>query len=130
MTAAEYRKLMKLPPPGYHENQTRARIPTAKHAQQAPALEADDAREAHGPGRPVVRFVLCRVQLLDADAKYGCIKDLLDGLQYAGLIRGDREDQINLVVDQQRVAHYAEERTEIEIEWPDISTQTTNANQT
>lgn len=99
-----------------NEHQLNTQIPDAKPAQHAPALATDDAREAQCPSCPTVRFTLCRVRLLDVDAKYGSIKDLLDGLQYAGLIHGDKEGEINLQVHQRKVAHYADERTEIAIE--------------
>lgn len=119
MTAADWRKKMGLPPPGQHDHQARTRVPHPQPAQPAPALDQDHAGEARGPRRPRVRFTLFRVRLLDADAKHGSCKDLLDGLQYAGLIPGDREDQICLEVEQARVHHFHEERTEIEIEYPE-----------
>ena len=101
-----------------HGHQTRPRVPHAQPAQPAAELEGDHAGEACSAERPTVCFALYRVRLLDADAKYGSIKDLLDSLQYAGLIRGDREEEINLQVEQVRVPHYAEERTEITITIP------------
>lgn len=66
-----------------------------------------------------MRFILCRVRLLDVDAKWGSVKDLLDGLCYAGLIPGDREGQITLEVRQQKVSSYTGEKTIIELELPD-----------
>lgn len=69
--------------------------------------------------RPHVRFTLCRVSLLDVDAKWGSIKDLLDGMQIAGLIPGDREGEITLAVYQQKVFHRSDECTEIEIVYGD-----------
>jgi hypothetical protein len=107
---------MNVPPPGHHDDQTPPRVSNAKPAQQARALDKDRQGEARGPECPLVRFTLRRVRLLDVDAKWGSVKDLLDGLQYAGLIRGDREGEIRLEVQQERVGHFAEEMTEIEIE--------------
>lgn len=95
-----------------------SRTPHPKPAKQTGALGKNNAVKTPLSRRPLVRFILCRVQLLDADAKWGSVKDLLDGLQYAGLIHGDREDQIRLKVEQQKVAHYDEEETIIEIEYP------------
>lgn len=84
--------------------------------RECPAqLGADHARETQGPGCPLVRFTLCRVRLLDVDAKYGSTKDLLDGLQHAGLIRGDKEGQITLEVNQVKVKSFKQEKTIIEI---------------
>lgn len=94
-------------------------IPDAKPAQQARALEQDREGKAQSPGRPLVRFVLRRVRLLDTDAKWGSVKDLLDGVATAGLICGDREDQIYLEVTQEKVATFKEEETLIAITDPD-----------
>jgi hypothetical protein len=118
MKAADWRKKMGLPPPGQHDHQARARLPHPQPAKPAPALDKDHAGEAPRPGRPLVRFELYRVRLLDADAKHGSCKDLLDALQHAGAICGDREDQIRLEVEQVRVSHFHEERTEITITYP------------
>lgn len=98
-----------------HENHTDTRLPNPKPTKQAGALDGDHAGKTSSPGCPLVRFTLCRIRLLDVDSKYGSVKDLLDGLQYAGLIRGDREGEINLEVHQIKVAHRHEEKTLIEI---------------
>lgn len=100
---------------------TDAPLPDAEPAQQARALEPDHARKAQGAGRPLVRFTLRRVALLDVDAKWGSIKDTLDGLQYAGLIHSDKEGEIYLEVRQEKIAHRKDETTEIEIFAPEES---------
>jgi hypothetical protein len=82
---------------------------------QAPALDAAVPREAKGVQCIVVRFVGYRVQPLDPDNFAGSVKDLLDGLRHAGLVSGDEPWRIRLVTDQEKVAHYAEEKTVIEI---------------
>lgn len=64
-----------------------------------------------------MRFRLCRVKLLDVDAKFASVKDLLDGLTAAGLIHGDKEGQVDLKVEQVKVPSYSLERTEIEIDY-------------
>lgn len=64
-----------------------------------------------------MRFTLRKCRLFDVDAKFTAIKDLLDGLQYAGLIRGDKEGEITLEVVQEKVAHRAQEETLIRIEY-------------
>lgn len=107
------------PRPDYLKNENNhnaPKLPDDKHKELSGALAKDGEGKASGARRPHVRFTLCRVKLLDVDAKYGSVKDLLDGLQYAGLIHGDREDQITLEVNQVKVAHYSEEKTMIEIE--------------
>ncbi len=102
-----------------HDHHSTPQIPDSKPSQQARTLEKDRQGEAPGTRLPIVIFTLRRVRLLDADAKYGSIKDLLDGCQYAGLIRGDREDQISLEVRQETVGSFKEEETVIEIHNPD-----------
>jgi hypothetical protein len=64
----------------------------------------------------LVRIVSHRRRLLDIDNLTGGAKYFCDGLRYAGLIPGDRPDQITLEVSQRKVKSKAEERTEIEIE--------------
>ncbi len=111
LTAAQFQALYGNPP--------RTSLPHSKPSKQTGALGGNHEGKAHGSGCPLVRFKLCRVRLLDVDAKWGSVKDLLDGLQYAGLIRGDREGEIRLEVEQERVSHFAEERTEIHLELPE-----------
>lgn len=89
------------------------------HTQQREckkALEGNSKGKTQGLRCPHVRFTLCRVKLLDVDAKYASVKDLLDGLTNAGLIHGDKEGQITLEVNQVKVGRYCGEHTIIEIE--------------
>lgn len=103
-----------------HENKSRpARIPNSQPRQCTPPLEGHREEEARGSGCPVVRFRLCRVKLLDVDAKYASVKDLLDCITTIGWIHGDKEGQVRLEVEQVKVSSYASERTEIEIEYAD-----------
>jgi hypothetical protein len=99
-------------------NKTDTPLPNPKPSKQARALAGNDEGKTQGAGCPLVRFTLRRVRLLDVDAKYGSIKDLLDSCAYAGLIPGDQEGQINLEVRQEKVRHFKEEETEIVIEYP------------
>ena len=100
-----------------HENKSRPRtgLPHSQPRERPGKLAVDLPGEAPGPGCPLVRFTLRRVRLLDVDAKYSSVKDLLDGLANAGLIPGDQEGQIDLQVYQEKVGHFAEESTVIEI---------------
>lgn len=99
-----------------HAPETDAQIPDAKQRQRAQPLACNSSGKAQGTECPLVRFTLRRVKLLDVDAKYGSVKDLLDGCTIAGLIRGDQEGQIRLEVEQEKVGHYEQEETVIEIE--------------
>lgn len=99
-----------------HAPETRTEIPDAKPCERSSPLEGNSKREARSAGCPLVRFTLCRVKLLDVDAKYASVKDLLDGLTIAGIIHGDKEGQVILQVEQTKVAHYEDERTEIDIQ--------------
>lgn len=101
-----------------YENRARTKLPNSQPCECPAPLAPDRGGEAQGPGCPVVRFRLRRVQLLDVDAKYASVKDLLDGLSNSGLIHGDKEGQVRLEVEQEKVASYALERTLIEIENP------------
>jgi hypothetical protein len=101
-----------------HAYQTRSRtkLPDAQPCERETPLACNSPREARGAGCPLVRFTLRRVRLLDVDAKYASIKDLLDGLQHAGILYGDKEGQVRLEVEQVKVKQYSEESTIIEIE--------------
>lgn len=92
-----------------------AALPHPEQCQRAPVVGGSDAGKAQGTGCPLVVFTLYRLKLLDVDAKYGSVKDLLDGLADAGLIPGDKEGQIRLQVDQYVVAERGAEKTVIEI---------------
>lgn len=135
MTSAKLRALGFIAPPGSnvakripsHDHQTLPGLPDAEPPQQARALDCHDARKTPGAGCPLVSFTLCRVRLLDVDAKWGSVKDLLDGLQYAGLIHGDKEGQVRLAVWQEKVASFKDEKTVIEIEWDESPNPTSNA---
>jgi len=104
--------------PHLYGHHTPSRLPNPECPQQAVALDTSGGRETPCPRRTCVRFVLRRVSLLDVDAKWGSLKDVLDGLATAGLIPGDREDQITLQCEQEKVAHYSEEETVITITTP------------
>jgi hypothetical protein len=85
----------------------------------ATTLEPVAERETQSVRRIGVRFTGFRVRLLDSDNYAGSVKDLLDGLQYSGLIPGDDPQRITLVTDQVRVKTRKEERTEIVITYPE-----------
>jgi hypothetical protein len=82
---------------------------------QAPALGGPVQRKAKSVPRITVRFVGYRVRPLDPDNFAGSVKDLLDGLRHAGLIPGDEPWKIRLETEQEKVAHYAQEKTVISI---------------
>jgi hypothetical protein len=86
--------------------------------QPTPPLARDREGKAQGAGCPAVRFTLRKCRPFDVDGKYTAIKDLLDGLQYAGLIRGDKEGEVSLEVVQETVKTKAEEETLITITYP------------
>lgn len=94
-------------------------IPLPEPVQPAPALAGGDEGKAQGSRLPAVRITHRRVKLLDIDAKYSAIKHLLDGLQHASIIHDDKEGSITLEVRQEKVAHYTEEETVIEVDLPE-----------
>jgi len=93
-------------------------IPHTEPEQQPPALAGAGGGEAQGARRPHVCFTLRRVRLLDVDAKYASLKSLLDALATCGAIPGDREDQITLDCRQEKVRHFKEEETIIQVTYP------------
>ena len=106
-----------------NEIKTDSRLPNpdAKRNKAAP-LERVAKRKEKSLGRVTLRYRLCRVRSLDPDGVAGSTKDLTDGLCKCGLIPGDDPTQIILIVEQERVSHFNEERTEIEIEWQEVKT--------
>lgn len=85
---------------------------------EASALGETIQGEEKGEDRIIVRFGLCRCKLLDTDNLYASVKDLLDGIKDAGLIPDDKEEDINLQVNQTKVSRRKDEKTVIEIEYP------------
>lgn len=77
---------------------------------------AETVRKAKGAVRVTVRIRSFRTKLCDPDNI--CVKYAVDALRYAGAIPDDTEKDICLQVTQHKVAHFREERTEIEIEYP------------
>lgn len=68
-----------------------------------------------GPRRIEVRITSFRSTLLDPDNL--CVKGLVDGLRYNGIIPNDRAQDIELTVRQEK-CNKKEARTEIEITYP------------
>jgi hypothetical protein len=103
-----------------NETKTHSKLPHShpKH-YEATALGRVAKGKEKIVGRITVRYRLCRVRPLDPDGVAGSTKDCTDGLCRCGLLPGDDPTQITLIVEQERVAHYSRERTEIEIEYPD-----------
>ena len=99
----------------YAAYQARRALPHTKQREQPTALAANCGGETPGTGCVPVSFILYRVRLLDVEAKYGSVKDLLDCVVHAGFVAGDQEGQVDLKVRQVKVDTFAEERTEIEI---------------
>lgn len=84
------------------------------------ALCDESVGEAEGESqdavRSVVRVTSFRRRPIDPDNL--CPKYFIDSLRYAGAIPDDREQDITLEVNQERVASKNEERTEIEVIYP------------
>lgn len=102
-----------------HEIQAHHHLPaTQPQRDQAPALGSAIPGKTKSVQRPVVRFVGYRCRPLDPDNFAASIKDLLDGLRHAGLIRSDEWSEIVLETSQVQVRRKAEERIEIELDLP------------
>ena len=79
-----------------------AALPDAQQRERPQELEGRNEGETPRPGLRHVCFTLHRKKLLDVDAKYASVKDLLDCLAISGVIRGDKEGEITLEVNQQK----------------------------
>jgi len=62
--------------------------------------QAETLSSAGTARRIRVKFTCWRKRLLDTDNKFGSIKYSLDALRYAGLLKDDRECDIELMVEQ------------------------------
>jgi hypothetical protein len=104
------------------ENKAGDRLPDAKPKRHKGAKPmGEGAGEKARSERAIVRFTLRRAKPLDRDNATGSVKDLTDGLRYAGLIHDDTEAAIDLRVEQEPVRHHRDEKTVIEIEYPEHS---------
>lgn len=77
--------------------------PTEPKQDSVSALDKGAGNEVGMLARACVRITRKGVRLLDRDNLVGSVKSLLDGLVQAELIVGDREDQIQLEVFQEKV---------------------------
>jgi hypothetical protein len=121
MTKNEYQELLKRGSSSFKRaNQTDSPVPNPKpEPHQKAALERATARETPGLERPVIRFTGFRVRPCDPDNFAASCKDLLDGLRHAGLIPGDEPWKIVFQTQQFKVRSVSQEKTEIEIIYPD-----------
>lgn len=102
-----------------NETETDLKLPNSDPQQdQKAALDRAVPRKEEMLGRITLRYRLCRVRPLDPDNATGSVKDCTDGICRCGLIPGDDPTQITLIVEQEKVSSFSQERTEIEIEWP------------
>ena len=85
-----------------------------KPLEQSPQTET---LSSAGTARRIrVKFTCWRKRLLDTDNKFGSIKYSLDALRYAGLLKDDRECDIELIVEQIKSTNN-KEGTAIDLEY-------------
>jgi hypothetical protein len=71
-------------------------------------------------GKPEIRITFYRHRLADHSRAIS-EKALVDGLQYAGIIEGDSQEEIRLTyVEQEKIGADEKERTEIDIIYPEV----------
>jgi hypothetical protein len=103
-----------------HENTTGSQIQGAKpECDPSPALGQEAQGQARGDDRIILRYTGFRCRPLDPDNFAGGTKATTDCLRELGLLRGDEPWRIRLETEQVKVAHRVDERTEIEIIYPD-----------
>jgi hypothetical protein len=103
-----------------NETHTIAQLPhTNTQHHKATTLDRVAKGEKTGLGRITVRYRLRRVRPIDPDGVAGSTKDCTDGLCRCGLLPGDNPFQITLIVEQEKVEHYSDERTIVELTYPD-----------
>lgn len=99
-----------------HDHSPCLEVPDPKpEPHKAPALERPVPGKEEGIPGVTVRFTGYRVRPLDPDNFAGSVKDVLDGLRHAHLIRGDEPWRIKLETEQVRVGSFKEEKTVVEI---------------
>ncbi len=102
---------------GKHEVINHRKIQDSKpEHHQTTALDSANEGKAKSSDRVIVRFIGYRVRPLDPDNFAGGCKDLLDALRHSSLIYGDEPWRIDFQTRQEKVLHYTEEKTVIEIE--------------
>jgi hypothetical protein len=69
-------------------------------------------------GRYVVRFRISRVRPLDQDNAFGGVKSCVDLLVGSGILPSDSPETLKIEVEQEKVAHRRDQRTEITVIWP------------
>lgn len=101
-----------------HDYQTGSELQdTQPEPPVQPKLLGKGQGTAQGAARIVVRITSFRRRLLDPDNL--CPKALVDSLRYSGILPDDRPQDIELSIAQEKVAHRREERTEIELTFPE-----------
>lgn len=116
LTRDQLKQLLARNPQIRCDDQTLAKVsPPLEEPGTPDALDQVVPAQTKSQSRPLVRFIFRRLQLWDVDAVAGGSKDLLDGLQEAGLIPGDRPDQIRFEAFQEQVKTKRQEGTVIEL---------------
>ena len=102
-----------------HKTNPASQVSHAKPKRnKASTLGSSIQREMCSNERTRICFTGRRVRPLDPDNFAGGVKDLLDGLRHSGIISGDEPWKIILETDQEKVDHFYEEETIIEITIP------------
>lgn len=103
---------------GKNNTESEEKNPFIKYATRHEPLGTvcGETRNAEGGGpRHRVRIVSKRVRLCDADNLVGGVKYCLDSLRIARIIPEDNPQAITLEVSQEKVKHYTEEETWVQV---------------
>jgi hypothetical protein len=69
-------------------------------------------------GRVTLSFRGFFVRLKDPDNFAGSLKNCVDAIRRCGLVDDDTPDKIKLICEQEKVAHFGQERIELTIKYP------------
>ena len=97
----------------YQIGNRRPEIAKPEQSAGTPLAKAPQDQEGYS-GRCICRFTQYRVRTLDPDN--AVVKYHIDALRYAGVLREDTRKEVKLeIMPEIKVAHYYEERLEIDI---------------
>jgi hypothetical protein len=91
--------------------------PKPQRPARTPLVNPASGKTQSG-NRYCVSFTIFRIRPLDEDNAFGSVKSCVDLLVGSGLLPSDSPETLKIEVEQAKVAHRKDQRTEITITWP------------